>query len=426
MRVAPFLLLAACASGARVPTETPVAEVDTTPAAVATPAPTVTESQTTIEHDDDAAAIRPVRTYALPARTASALARERVRGQVLVAGPLFPTAEAARGLVSTIDDSQQPVALRVIADRGKVVQVATAASADCVEGFAPHYELSVFVPRTSLVPRTTTEITRAFDDGTAYAIDRGAPVRITSAGIAWFDAMLDQTAATPPERLAYSLAKPYAAALIPATPGERLVCDGSPITRSEWSARKQAQVARESQVSTAVAKRLAEARAARRAAAADPVEGLVDLALVDATTSTKTSARDEAPYCSVAKPAAAKLAGAAYVWTEPRANDRVYRVDQRYLADVGATCARVRVAVDASAVRREAVADPIPDRGAKVRVWIPKAGPVFWPNGKKAGTYTGKGERFLRVTEREGVICVDVRGVAEEVCHRRADVTVEN
>jgi hypothetical protein len=60
------------------------------------------------------------------------------------------------------------------------------------------------------------------------------------------------------------------------------------------------------------------------------------------------------------------------------------------------------------------------------RVWIPKPGPVFWPDGTKAGKYTGRSERFMRVTERESLICVDVRGVAEEVCHRRADVTVEN
>jgi len=32
----------------------------------------------------------------------------------------------------------------------------------------------------------------------------------------------------------------------------------------------------------------------------------------------------------------------------------------------------------------------------------------------------------LLTPERENLICVDVRGVAEEVCHRRADVSVEN
>ncbi len=173
-------------------------------------------------------------------------------------------------------------------------------------------------------------------------------------------------------------------------------------------------------------RRLAAACAAKRTAAADPVEVLVELALVDETSRTKTSARDDAPYCSVGKPGSAKLAGTAYVWGEPRANDRVYRVEQGYLADVGATCARVRVAVDASVLRAPVTADAAPSRGARPRAWIPKAGPVFWPSGKKAGIYKGKGDRLLRVTERDDLICVDVRGVAEEVCHRRADVTVEN
>ena len=63
---------------------------------------------------------------------------------------------------------------------------------------------------------------------------------------------------------------------------------------------------------------------------------------------------------------------------------------------------------------------------ARERVWIPKPGPVFWPDGTKAGTYTGTRERYLRVTERGDRICVDLRGVADEVCHRRADVTVED
>ncbi|MBL0219870.1 MAG: hypothetical protein IPQ07_39145 [Myxococcales bacterium] len=431
MRSASLLLLAACSTGARVPATT-AADRDVAPvAAPAAAAPQVTASQTMIEHTDDAAAIRPVRTYALPAATASRLAKESVRGQVLVAGPLFPTESAAKALVSTIDDAQQPIAMRVIKDRGKVVQVTTTAAADCVDGFAQHYELSVFVPRSSLVPRTTTEITKSFEDGTAYAIDRGAPVRVSSAGVAWFDPMLDQTAAAPPERLAYSLGKPYVAATVPAAPGERLVCDGAPITKAEWLARKQAKSDRDAAKTSAALRRVADARASTRAAVkADAIDGLVDLALNDGTASAK--AADAAPpYCTVApiatRPVAAKLGGAAYVVNDPRGTDRVYRLgeDQAYLADVGATCARMRVAIDATAVRTAATATPSL-RGARQKVWIPKPGPVFWPDGTKAGKYTGKADRFTRVTERDQLICVDVRGVAEEVCHRRDDVVVEN
>lgn len=422
-----LLTLAACSSGTRTPVTSP-AELETAAAAPAPVKPAV-ESKQTYEHDTDAAEIGPVRTYALPDATLSALARERLRGQVLVAGPLFPSETAARGAVTTIDDAPQPIAMRVVADRGKVVQVTTSAGADCVESFAQHYELSVYVPRASLVPRTTTPIMKAFEDGTAYAIDRGAPVRVTSAGAAWFDTMVDQTGAAPPERLAYSLVKPYTPATVPPASGERMVCDGAPMTKSEWAAKKQQQLDRVAAKNTAAARRAADLRAQTRASAkTDAVDGLVDLALNDR--STKGGADGDAPYCSVvpatAKPQAAKLGGAGYAWTGGHVTDHVYRADQGYLAEVGATCARVRVVVDPAAVQHAAAPDGGALRGARQRVWIPRPGPVFWPDGTKAGKYTGRDEKLLRVTEHGDLICVDVRGVAEEVCHRRADVTIEN
>ena len=421
MRSAPLLLLAACSASARAPVAS-VAEIEAPPPVAAAPAaPQVT--QQTYEAAEDAATLRPVRTYALPPTTVSALARERVRGQVLVAGPLFPTQKAAAGLVSTIDDAQQPVALRVVADKGKVIQVTTTAAADCVGGFPQSYELTVFVPRSSLVPRTTAPLVKKFDDGTAYAIDRGAPVRVTSAGISWFDTMLDQTSAAPPERLAYGLGK-YVPAPVPAAPGERLVCDGAPMTKTEWTAAKQAEAERAAAKTNAASRKIAQARTVAKT---DAASALVDLALNDTMEAKADDAN--APYCTVApstaKPVAGKLGGAAYVWTDARGNDRVYRAEQGYLADVGATCARVRVAVEPAAVRHVDGAPQASPRVAKQKVWIPKAGPVFWPDGTKAGKYTGKTERFTRVTERENFICVDVRGVAEEVCHRRDDVVVE-
>jgi hypothetical protein len=429
-------MLAACSATTPAPTRvTAPAEAETPSLPAPAPASQVVESNATYATDSDAQPpTRPVQTYPLAPTTMAALAREKLRGQVLVSGPVFPTAAAARSVVTTID-IQQPIAMRVIKDRGKVVQVATAAATDCVDGFAQHYELRVFVPRSSLVPRTTAEITRTFDDGTAFAIDRGAPVKITAGGLGWFDAMLDQTAAAPPERLAYSLVKPYVAAAIPPAPGERLVCDGAPMTKAEWAAHEQSERDRDAARTNAAARRVADARAAKRARAkTDAADSLLDLALHDGTSaSSKISdeARRNLPYCGVAaasapKPAA-KLGGVAYAWNEPRRNDHVYRADDtRYLADVGASCGRVRLAVDAAAVRRVAAAESSAPRAVRQRVWIPKPGPVFWPDGKKAGKYTGRDERFLRVTERESLICVDVRGVAEEVCHRRADVTVEN
>src|SRR5262245_23418267 len=106
MRSAPLLLLAACSASARAPVATPAVEAEAAPVAsraqAAAPAPA--PQRVTVEAADDAAAVKPVRTYQLPPTTVAALAREKVRGQVLVAGPLFPTDAAARSLVSTIDD----------------------------------------------------------------------------------------------------------------------------------------------------------------------------------------------------------------------------------------------------------------------------------------------------------------------------------
>lgn len=417
MRLATILLLAACA-----------------PAAADPAPPKVAAAKTTIEHDDDAAAVRPSRTFALPPRIASALERERVRGQVLVAGPLFPTEAAAKGLVATMD-ADQPVAMKVVADRGKVIQVTTTASADCVEGFAHPYELSVFVPRASLVPRTTVEITKTFDDGTAYAIDRGAPVKITAAGLGWFDPLLDQTAASPPERIAYSLARPYAPAVVPAPAGERLVCerkargtttvDADPMPRSAWIAKKQVELDRQAASSSAASRRIADARAAKKGGAADAVDGLVDLVLDDGPKALD-AARVDAPYCGVTKTVAATLGGAAYQVSAVRGDEPVFQVEQGYLAEMRATCARARVAVNAGAVKL-ALPTTVTVKGkVRQRAWIPKPGPVFWPDGKKAGKYTGKDQRFYKVTDKGDLVCVGLRGVAEEVCHRKADVTVEN
>jgi hypothetical protein len=411
MRSAPLLLLAACSASARAPVapaaarET-VVEPDVAPVAAAPAAPAPAAQHVTVEAADDAASVKPVRTYALPASTTAFLAREKVRGQVLVAGPLFPTDAAARGMVSTIDDAAQPVAMKVVADRGKVVQVTTTAAADCVPSPTQSYELTVYVPRNALVPRTTEPIAKQLADGTAFAIDRGAPVRVTAAGAAWFDALLDQTSATPPERLAYSLTRPYAPAVVPGTAGDRLVCDGAPMTKTEWTRRRDEQALREAAKTNAALKKVAVARAQSKS---DAVDGLVDLVVNDGAT--LKAAPEELPYCKVA--------------LEGRATDKVFRAGDAIVAELPATCARVRVAVDGTKVR--APEGEVAAKGTvkKQKAWIPKAGPVFWPDGKKAGRYTGKGERFTRVTERENLICVDVRGIASEVCHRAADVTVE-
>lgn len=408
MRLAPLLLLAACSASARAPVA-PTVESEAAPVVATAPAPAPAPQRVTVEAADDAAAVTPVRTYALPATTTAALAREKVRGQVLVAGPLFPTDAAARGMVSTIDDGAPPVAMKVVADRGKVVQVTTTAAADCAPSPTQSYELTVYVPRSALVPRTTEAIAKQLSDGRAFAIDRGAPVKVTPSGAAWFDALLDTTSAAPPERLAYSLTRPYAPAVVPGTAGDRLVCDGAPMTQTEWTQRRD-EAAMKAAVKTNLAlKKVAETRAQAKSKA-DAVDGLMDAVVKDTTT--VKPAPEQLPYCKVAL-------------GDGHATDKVFRSGDAFVAEVPSTCARVRVAVDGSKVR--APEGEVAAKGAvkKQKTWIPKAGPVFWPDGTKAGRYTGKGDRFTRVTERDGYVCVDVRGIASEVCHRASDVTIE-
>ena len=411
MRSAPLLLLAACSAATRAPVapvaepEESVAQVAAAPAPLPAPAP----QRVKVEAADDASAVTPIRTYQLPSTTVSALAREKIRGQILVAGPAFPTDAGARALMSTIDDAAQPVAMKVVADRGKVVQVTTTAAADCVPSPTQSYELTVYVPRSALVPRTTEAISKELENGTAFAIDRGAPVRVTQAGAAWFDTLLDSTSATPPERLAYSLTRPYAPAVVPGAAGERLVCDGSPMTKTEWTRRHDEAALREAAKTNAALKKVADARAQTKSKS-DAVDGLMD-AVVNETATVKAEPTD-LPYCRVAL-------------GDGRASDKVFRVGATTLAEVPATCARVRVAVDDK--KLSPPAGEVAAKGAvkKQKAWIPKPGPVFWPDGTKAGRYTGKSDRFTRVTERDKLICVDVRGIASEVCHRREDMTVE-
>src|SRR5438128_1963739 len=97
MRSAPLLLLAACSAATRAPVM-PVAESDSPPVQVAAAPAAPAPQRVTVEAADDAASVKPVRTYQIPATTVSALAREKIRGQILVAGPAFPTDAAARAL----------------------------------------------------------------------------------------------------------------------------------------------------------------------------------------------------------------------------------------------------------------------------------------------------------------------------------------
>jgi hypothetical protein len=60
------------------------------------------------------------------------------------------------------------------------------------------------------------------------------------------------------------------------------------------------------------------------------------------------------------------------------------------------------------------------------RQWTMRSGTVVWPDGSPAGTFKGPGDYFDRDVEVRGeLLCVAVEGVAEKVCHHRADADHE-
>ena len=177
------------------------------------------------------------RAYRLPASVADALATQTLGGYVIVRddAQLMVTAAAARS--STPQRNGHALLASVVADHGDVVEIKTdtARTQDCVAGFRQPYELTVFVRRDQLVPRTKTEVTKTFPDGTAVAINAGAPVEVTPGGLAWAGKLGTLPVPPPEDQLTYGLLMPGAPAKLPAQTAEPLVCDaGGPRTVSEW------------------------------------------------------------------------------------------------------------------------------------------------------------------------------------------------
>lgn len=391
----------------------------------------------------------------LPAAVAQRLARERLAGTVLVPDDavLAPSAAAVRTAPARAVSSGEPRAMRVVRDLGDVVAVDTGLVGDCVGGFAEPYALTVFVRRADLVPRAGAPIVKTYADGTAVGIDRGAPVELGPAGPIWRDPTLAATTVRPEvARLTYAVPGP-AAATLPVIAGERLVCDGAPTTLAAW---RQAQEARRAATArnelvdhdarAAAARAADEAKlAACRARTAKPprrekgrahdlqldeckAAEFAALLSGDGGGATRAGAALDlvddrlAPWCGVeiyaAGAPAPRVDGKPMGWpARTTANAHVVRAGARYLADVGVPCGRIRYAVTADAVGSSRAGLAGLGRGGDpVKLWIPKPGPVTWPDGAPAGTYRGD-KRYHDVVERGDRICVAVTGIAERVCH---------
>jgi len=381
--LASSVLLAAC--GAPPPASTPARDATgATPTASAPGAPASGAPGTPAP-------------YVLPPAVARALASEALAGNVLVpsAMPLAPTADAARAAI-TPRLQGQPIAMRVVRDHGDVVEVDTAPADDCAGSFPQPYALTVFVRRAALIPRTTTERTASYPDGTGVAIDRGAPVRIGAAGLTWMTAALAGTAVRPSaDQLAYAVPPGNAPAALPALAGERLICDGEPQTLAAW---------REEQQREREAEQGATGLSAR--GSSDDERFLRWCSVGE---------RDDEPGRASPPPT---VNGATLAWPDrAEVNAHVVKAGgDRYLGDVGVRCGRIRYAVTAEGVRRGGGGIGTLGGRKPVLHWIPRPGKVTWPDGSPAGSFRG-GRRYRDAEEVGDRICVEVATVAARVCH---------
>jgi len=348
-------------------------------------------------HTDPQAA--PAKKEAAPAPVAAV---EKITGNVLVeqSQKLYPTEAAARAHAKDPSVPTLPIALLVTADRGDVIELTTKQTDDCVdERREQRYVLTVFVARTALIPRAAATLTTTYPDGTAVMIERGAPARREP--IAWRDKLL---AATPVAPAALVLATPPEAtpAELPAPTGEKLVCDRdrAPEPVSKWLAR--------------------ERKHPRTPPGPKYDSPFGDDKPSDAEVLSWARSCGVVPPVDETKAQAPQAGGRTLPWPHEPYRQDVFRTPAGLRADVGVQCGRVRMSAELATIGEH-------DGGASVdiggrRQWTMRSGNVVWPDGSPAGTFKGPGGYFDRDVEVRGdLLCVAVEGIAEKVCHHRAD-----
>lgn len=337
---------------------------------------------------------------------------EKLAGNVAVeqSQSLYPTEAAARAHAKDPSVPTIPIALKVIADHGDVIEVTTEETQDCVRGYRDrHYALAVFVPRAALLPRAAEPLTATYPDGTAVAIDRGA--LLNRKPLAWRDGLL---AATPvaPAQVVLAVPPTTESTKLPPPTGERMICDRdrAPELRSKWLARK---------------------RKAHRAKPAPPAAARGDSAasFADALTSDFDDSDDalerDAISCGTVEPKpgsklAFQVGGHVVRWPRDASED-VFITAAGPRSDVSLQCARVRMTADPKSIGEHIGGGADISAGGR-REWEMHPGKVVWPDGSAAGSFTGTTEYFASDVEVRGdLLCVRVEGVAEKVCHHAAD-----
>jgi hypothetical protein len=345
----------------------------------------------------------PAKAYTLPKQVTDALANEKLAGNVLVRKDALLYANAAAARADAKPARSSPIAMKVVADHGDVVEVLTGPTKDCIASWDKPYQLRVFVKRDKLMPRLTTEIVKTFSDGTAVAIARGAPVTVAADGLQWETLDVEPALPPPDDQLAFSvpaLTKP--AATLPATlKSERLVCNGSPTPHADWLKKKQ----RDQDA------KVREGASPQQLANDEQWCGIHD-----------PRYRGSASPSTVTPPT---VNGKPVKWpwvSKDEANENVVRSGNGFLGDVELPCGRVRMSVLAEGVRSsDGGGEGTIDGDEKVKVWIPSAGPVTWRDGKPAGTFSGD-KKYEAVVEERNRICVRIVNVAEPVCFAKARV----
>lgn len=296
------------------------------------------------------------------------------RGVLSGASDIYQTAAEARAAAPGAVTAHDAVSVQILAVHGDVVHVATAGGDDCVKPVDQAYELTGYIARPQLIPRLAKRISTSFQDGTAIAIDIGAPV-VEGRFVDPFSA-----AAVPTIKHSQTtLAVTWAEAFLPFSGEERVVCSNGVQTAAEYD-------------NDAVRRRR------------------------EGTLAEYDQPFDLAAACGISGPTLNGVAvdGPATYFV------RSYRVGDHGLGDRETVCGEVRVA--------GALSHSDGGGGATVasgdhRTQF-KPGPLFWPDGKPAGKLVRYVDDNLQDEKIGTMLCHDVPHVAQKVCHRAADAVV--